>query len=220
MKRALVTLMLCAGVAAPVAALAQAAPPAATHMRPPPPSPSPEMRALMDKIHGVARAAAYAALTPGHASTVRSIAGQVAAKTIDFPTGVKQIDALITVAEAKAVWGAAEKSRQELFVAMRQSGVGPGPLGPGPMMHGGPPPAGPAGGTSTGNPGPQHMAGGMPGGPQRGGPMAWHGHGGPMHGRGHHHGPSASGYLIMVSMTPEQMRALMPAPRARSSATP
>jgi hypothetical protein len=65
------------------------------------------------------------------------------------------------------------------------------------------------------------MAGGMPGGAHRGGPMAWRGHGGPMHGRGRrHHGPSASGYLIMVSMTPEQMRALMPAPRARSSAAP
>jgi hypothetical protein len=191
MKRALLTLMLCAGVAVPAAALAQAVSPAASpapHMRPPPPSPSPEMRALMDKIHGQARAAAFAALAPGHASTVSSIAGQVAAKTIDFPTGVKQIDALITVAEAKAVGAAAEKSRRELMVAMMQSGAGPGA---------------------------------MMGGPQHGGPPAWHGRGGREGGHGHHHhGPSASGYLLMVSMTPEQMRALMPAPRARSSAAP
>jgi hypothetical protein len=208
MKRALLTLMLCAGVAVPAAALAQAVSPAASpapHMRPPPPSPSPEMRALMDKIHGQARAAAFAALAPGHASTVSSIAGQVAAKTIDFPTGVKQIDALITVAEAKAVGAAAEKSRRELMVAMMQSGAGPGPMMGGPRGPGRPP----------------QMGGGMPGGPEHGGPPAWHGRGGREGGHGHHHhGPSASGYLLMVSMTPEQMRALMPAPRARSSAAP
>ena len=127
---------------------------------------------------------------------------------------MKQIDALITVAEAKAVWTAAETSRREMFAAMMQSGGGPGPMDPGPMMHGGPP----AGGAAP------EMNGGMRGGPAQGGPMTWHGGGDHQRGRGHHHhhgfGPSASGYLIMVSMTPEQMRALRPAPRARSSAAP
>jgi hypothetical protein len=202
MKRALLILSLCACVAVPMTALAQQAPP----------SPSPEMRALMDKIHGQARTAAYAALTPAHVASVTSIAGEVAAKKLDFPTAVKQIDALITVAEEKAVWAAAAQSRREMFAAMREAG------GPGPMMAGGPPDRG----------GPPHFAGGpadgpaggpgaAPGGAPRGGPMGgWqHGHGR----RGHGHGrPSASGYLLMVSMTPDQMRQLMP--RARSSAAP
>jgi hypothetical protein len=174
MKRLLVLLALCASVAAPVAALAQAAPP-------PQGGPSPEQRAQMEKMRIDAKTAGYAALTPAHATAVTAIVAQVAAGTLDRREAGRQIDALLTADEQKAVLAAADKSRHAMMDAM--GGRPPGPGGPPPGD--GPPPPGP------------------------GGPPPEGGRFGP---------PSAGRFLMMVSMSRDQMRSTMP--RARSTAAP
>ena len=172
------------------------------------------MRALMDKVHADAKAAAFAAVTPVHAGAIAALAAQVTAKTLDPRSASEQIDGLLTGNEQNAVLAAARKSRQEMFAAMQAAG------GPGPMMGGGPPgmsgrPPGMGGGPAGMGGGPPGMAGG-PSGMGGGGPSG----GGPDGGREHRggHQLSAGRYLLMLSMPPGQMRQLMP--RARSSAAP
>jgi hypothetical protein len=173
MKRVFVFLALCASVSMPLAALAQPAPPTA------------DQRATFDKMRVEAKTAAYAALTPAHAASVTTIAGQVAGGTLDRRTAAGQIDALLTPDETKAVLAAADKSR----AAMRAAGIGSPGRPPG---AGGPPSSGAA--QPPGGPPPQ----GAPGG---------------RFGRF-----TAGRYLLLVSMTPAQMRSLQP--RARSSSAP
>jgi hypothetical protein len=183
MKRLLVLLALCASVAVPLAASAQPGPPVQG-------GPSPDQRAMMEKMRLDAKAAAYSALTAAHAASVTDIVAQVAAGTLDRRTAGDRIDALLTPDEQKAVSAAADKSRSAMRAAMMAAG-GP-PPGPGGAPPGaGPPPSGPGG--------PPPGAGPPPGG----------GRFGP---------PSAGRYLVMVSMSREQMRTLMP--RARSSSAP
>jgi hypothetical protein len=191
--------------------------------QPGPPSPSPELRSMMERVHAEARTAAYAALTPAHTAAVSAIASQVAAGTLDRRAAVQQIDALLTPDERKGVMTAAYNARRTMFEAMAAAGAGPmmerggrpgGPPPGGPQSGGrppgGPPPGGPAlGGPSPGSPpaagppdrGRPPVAGGPPGGPG-----------------GRFRRPSPGRYLLMVSLTPEQMRRLMP--RARSSSAP
>ena len=175
MKRFLALLVLCAGVAVPLSAFAQPAPP-------PPDGPSPDQRAMMDKLRLDAKTAAFAALTPAHAAGVNAIVAQVAAGTLDRRAAGGQIDALLTPDEQKAVLAAADKSRK----AMRAMMGGDGP--PPPPGPGGPPPGA---------------------GPPPGGPPPGEGRFGP---------PSAGRFLLMVSMSRDQMRSTMP--RARSSSAP
>jgi len=133
MKRSLVLLVLCASVAVPVAAFGQPAGP-------------PPNQAMMEKMRADAKAAAYSALTPAHATAVTALIAQVAAGTLDPRAAGGQIDALLTPDEQKAVLAAGAKSRQ----AMRASGMmgaggpppPPGAAGP-PPGAGGPPPPGP-----------------------------------------------------------------------------
>jgi hypothetical protein len=89
MKRLLVLLALCASVAVPVGVLAQSAPPSQG-------GPSPDQRAMMEKLRADAKAAAYSALTPAHAGAVTSIVAQVTAGTLDRRAAGTQIDALLT----------------------------------------------------------------------------------------------------------------------------
>jgi hypothetical protein len=149
---------------------------------------------MMEKIHAEAKMAAFAALTPAHAASVTSITGQVVIGTLDPRSAGKQIDGLLTTDETKAVLAAEQKSRDSMRAAMEAAGVGP---------MGGPPGMGGPGGRG----GPPGMGG--PGGapPDRAGP-----------GGGRRFGHSAGRYLMMVSMTPEQMQKLRP--HARSSAAP
>jgi hypothetical protein len=174
MKRLLVLLALCASVAVPPAAFAQPAPPM-------PGGPSPEQRATMEKIRTDAKAAAYGTLTPAHASAVTAIVAQVAAGTLDRRAARRQIDALLTPDEQKAVLAASDKARDAMRAAM-------GPGGP-PRGAGGPPP-----GAGPPPPGAEPPPGG------RFGP------------------PSAGRFLMMVSLSRDQMRSTMP--RARSSSAP
>ncbi|HEY5349081.1 MAG TPA: hypothetical protein VIJ64_05085 [Candidatus Lustribacter sp.] len=153
MKRVLVLLALCASIAVPGAAFGQMGP----GMRTPP---SPEQRALMDKAHADAKAAAYLALTPAHRERVAAVAAAVAAGTTDRRAAAKLIDDMLAPNEQKAVTDAAVKS----CVAMR---------------------------AAMGAPAPAEAARGI---------------------------PSAGRYLLMVSMTHDQMRSLMP--RARSTSAP
>ncbi len=177
MKRVFVLLALCASVSVPAAAFAQPAPPTA------------DQRAAFDKMRADAKTSAYATLTPAHAASVTAIVSQVAAGTLDRRAASKQIDALLTPDESKAVLAAADKSR----AAMRAAGVGP----PGRPPGAGGPPSGAAGPSQGGGP------------PQGAGPPGGSGRFGP---------PTAGRYLLMVSMTPAQMRSLQP--RARSSSAP
>jgi hypothetical protein len=198
MKRALVIVALTASVFMPVVAFAQ----------PAPSTPSPELRSMMEKIHAEAKMAAYAAIAPAHVASVNSITAKVAAGTLDPRSAGKQIDELLTTDEQNAVLAASQKARENMRAAMEAAGVGPmggppGMGGPPPGMHGGPGGPDGAGGPPPGMGGP-----GMHGGPD--GPP-----GGP---EGRHFGRSAGRYLVMVSMTPDQMRNLRP--RARSSAAP
>jgi hypothetical protein len=130
MKRPLVLLALCASVAMPLAAFAQPAPPM-------PGSPSPDQRAMMEKLRADAKTAAYGALTPAHATAVTAIVGQVTAGSLGRRAAGKQIDALLTPDEQKAVLAAADTSRKAMMAAMGgpPPGNGPPPAGPG-----GPPP--------------------------------------------------------------------------------
>lgn len=137
MKSLLVVLALCATVALPVAASAQAGPPG---MGGPP---SAQQRAAMEKLRADAKASAYAALTPGHATSVQGIVAQVAAGSLDRRAAAAQIDALLTPDEAKAVLAAEAKSR----AAMRAAFAGGAPPPPG---AGAPPPPPGAGGPPRG----------------------------------------------------------------------
>jgi hypothetical protein len=206
MNRALWLVALCAGVSFPVAAVAQQPSPRAV-----PPSPSPAMRALMDRIHADAKTAAYAAMTPAHATSTAAIAAQVAAGSLDGRGAAEKIDGFLTGDEAKAVMAAAGKTRYEMFAAMQAAGGG------GPMMgHGF---AVPPGGMPMSRPSGPPM-GGDHSGPPMGGPGGMHGdwHGHRQRHHGHHGRLSAGRYLLMISLTPEQMHALMARPRP--SATP
>ena len=104
------------------------------------------------------------------------------------------------------------KSRDTMRSAMQAAGIGPMGGPPGMGGPGGPPGMGGRGGLGGpgGEGGPPGMGG--PGGP--GGPP-------PDRGRpdgGHRFGPSAGRYLVMMSLTPDQMDKLRP--HARSSAAP
>jgi hypothetical protein len=153
MKRVFVLLALCASIAVPGAAFGQMGP----GMRTPP---SPEQRAVMNKAHADAKAAAYLALTPTHRERVAAVAAEVAAGTTDRGTAAKLIDDMLAPDERKAVTDAAVKSWRAMRAAMGAS--------------------------------PPHEAPRRP--------------------------PSAGRYLLMVSMTYDRMRSLMP--RARSSSAP
>jgi hypothetical protein len=136
MKRLLALLALCA---MPLAAFAQPAPPAA----PTPGGPSPDQRATMEKLRADAKTAAYGALTPVHATAVTAIVGQVTAGSLSRRAAGKQIDALLTPDEQKAVLTAADTSRKAMMAAM--GGPPPAPGGPPPGPGGGrfgPPSAG------------------------------------------------------------------------------
>jgi hypothetical protein len=140
MKRPLVLLALCASVAMPLAAFAQPAPPM-------PGAPSPEQRAMMEKLRADAKTAAYGALTPAHAAAVTAIVGQVTAGSLGRRAAGKQIDALLTPDEQKAVLSAAGTSRKAMMAAMGGPPPGRGgpPPGSGPPRDGGrfgPPSAG------------------------------------------------------------------------------
>jgi hypothetical protein len=111
MKRPFVLLALCASIAVPLAAFAQPAPPA-------PGSPSPDQRAAMEKLRADAKTAAYGALTPAHATAVTAIVGQVTSRSLDRREAGKQIDALLTPDEQKAVLAAADTSRKAMMAAM------------------------------------------------------------------------------------------------------
>jgi hypothetical protein len=136
MKRLLVLLALCASVAVPLAAFAQPAPPMQG-------GPSPEQRAMMEKMRTDAKAAAYSTLTPAHASAVTAIVAQVAAGTLDRRAAGRQIDAMLTPDEQRAVLAAADKSRAAMRAAMGPGGPPPGAGAPPPGAAGPPPGAGP-----------------------------------------------------------------------------
>jgi hypothetical protein len=172
---------------------------------------------MMEKIHAEAKTAAYAALTPAHAASVTSIAAQVAAGTLDPRSAEKQIDTLLTTDEQTAVRAAERKAMSDMRSAMEAAGIGPMGGRGGPPMGGGPggPPPGMGGGPGGPPPG---MWGPRTGGPD-GGPPPGSGGGGPPPEGGRRFGPAAGRYLLMVSLTPDQMHKLM-APRARSSAAP
>lgn len=95
---------------------------------------------MMEKLRADAKAAAYEALTPAHATAVTAIVAHVAGGALDRRAAGKQIDALLTPDERKAVLAVAEKSRKAMMAAMGGPPPPPGPGGPPPGA--GPPPDG------------------------------------------------------------------------------
>ena len=155
----------------------------------PPPGPPPQMRAMMDQLHATAKTNAYNALTPDHRTQVQAIVAQVAAGTIGPRDASTKIDALLTPDEQKAVSAVEQKTFDDLHSAMAASGMPP-PNGPPP---GGPPPA----------------AAGPPAGPPPGADARPYG--------SMKHGPPSPGrFLVMVSLTREQMRGMMRPQPAKS----
>jgi hypothetical protein len=151
MKRAIVIVALCASALVPALAWAQQGPPPG-----PPgpmgadgrPSPSPAMRAAMEQARAGAKAAAFAALTPAHATGVQAILQQASAGTLDRRAAAQQIDALLTPDERAAVLAAGDKARRDMRAAMRGSDVPPPPAG-GPPPAAGAPPGPPPDGRGT-----------------------------------------------------------------------
>jgi hypothetical protein len=168
----------------PVAAVAQPGPG-------PGPGPmatsSPEMRAKLDAVGAQAKNEGYAALSPDHRAQVQAIVAKVTSGALDSRAAGEQIDALLSPEETKAVLGIAGSLRARVGAVL--GGGPPPPPGAGPPPDGGPPPG--AGAPPDGGP------------PADGGPPG-----------GGRHAPSAGAFLLRVSVTPEQMRALH-APSAR-----
>jgi hypothetical protein len=129
MKRMLVLLGLCATVAVPVAAFAQAGPPG---MQPP----TPEQRAMMDKARADAKTAAYLNITPAHAERVNAIIADVAAGKRDPREAAKLIDDVLTPDEQKAVRDAEQASRSAMRGSMGMGGPPPRPPAPPPAAAG------------------------------------------------------------------------------------
>jgi hypothetical protein len=133
MNRWLIALALSAGIAVPVAVIAQQqgqAPP----MRQ---APSPEMRSQMQKIFADAKTGALAALSADHRTRVQSIVGQVNAGTLDRRAASQQIDELLTPNEKTAISALSQKSRDEMRSLRESSGMTGGP--PAGAPQGGPP---------------------------------------------------------------------------------
>lgn len=143
--------------------------------------PPPEMRAKLDKMHADAKAASFNALSTDHRTKVQAIVGQVTAGTVTAREAVQQIDTLLTPDEKSGVFAASKKMRADVRAAMRADHDGPPPDA---ASHNGPP--GP-GGPAVGAPGVPPPAGGH---------------------EMHRRRPDAGRYLLMMSMTPDQMHAL------------
>jgi hypothetical protein len=168
MKR-LLSLALCVALL-PVAALAQSAPASMNR-----PSPSPQMKAMMDKMKA-AKAAVFAPLSPEHKAAVETAIGQLADGTLASPqAAIKQIDSVLTADEKTAVLAAHTKAMADMHAMMMQH-RGPGGSGangaPRPMRSGAPNMMNDAGAVLLGA---SRM--GMMGGRGFGGPMGMRGHG-------------------------------------------
>jgi hypothetical protein len=188
MQRIIVVGTLAACVLLPAVANAQPGP---GDMGPPP-----AVRAKLDAVNAQAKAAGFAALSADHRARVQAIVARVSAGTLDPRSAAAQIDALLTPDEAKAVLGVATASRAQMRAAF---GDAPPP----------PPPGGPNGAGGPGGPGdaPPPSDGAPPQPPAA--------HDGPPPGPpGREHRPQTPGsFLMRVSITPEQMRALRDANR-------
>jgi Spy/CpxP family protein refolding chaperone len=186
MNRPLPALILAALFALPLAAAAQ------TQAPPPAPSgsddmgPPPAVRAKMEAMRAQAKTDAYAALSPDHRTRVQAIVAQVVAGSLDPRAATQQIDALLTPDEQRAIGSVEQKQREQMRVAY--AGPDGAPAAPPPS---GPPPTYVVPGSSVV----------PPSGPPPGGP--------PPEG-GRRRRQSAGGFLLRVSLTPDQMRAMMP----------
>jgi len=109
----------------------------------------PEMRGQFERARSETRAVVLADLSADHRAQVQEIVDKVNAGTLPNPLdAVKQIDAILTPDETKAVLA----ERAKLGVAMHRGapdGAGPPPAGPPP---GGPPPGGPPPGAASAPP--------------------------------------------------------------------
>ena len=181
MKRLILGLALAASMAFPLAAGAQSGPPPERMGSPDHMGPPPEVRAKFEKILADAKAAAYAALAPDHRTKIQAIVAQVVAGTVMPRDAADQIDGVLTADEKRSVLTAAQKAHEEMHAAMGVREMD----GP----HGGPPPNGPA----------------APGAPSMAGPPGDHDGN-----REQHRAPNAGRRLLMMSLTPDQMRALRP----------
>jgi hypothetical protein len=191
MKRTFMLLALCATVAVPAGAFAQAGPGPGQ-----PAQMSPEQRATMEKLRADAKTSAYNALTPAHRDRVTAIVADVAAGKETGADAVKAINDLLTPDEQKAVRDASTASFQAMRTAMGVTGPPPGP------------PNAAAPGPNAAQPGP-NAAQPAPNGPP---PPRGYGPG------GSRYRPSPGRYLLMVSLTRAQTRNLQP--RARSTSAP
>jgi hypothetical protein len=147
MKRILVAAALCASIAVPVIVLGQTSgPPGGMGPGGMGPggwsSPSPALRAAMQKAQSDAKIAAFAALSADHATKVQAIVAQVTAGTLDRRAAATQIDGLLTADEQKAVIAAGTKERTDMRTAMTAAGMPPRPPMGGPPPGAAPPPPG------------------------------------------------------------------------------
>jgi hypothetical protein len=168
MKR-LLSLALCVALL-PAAALAQSAPAPMNHR-----SPSPQMKAMMDKMKA-AKAALFAPLSPEHKAAVETAIGQLADGTLASPqAAIKQIDSVLTADEKTAVLAAHTKALADMHAMMAKNrGGAPGPArAPRPMRSGAPNMMNDAGAVLLG----ASRMGMMGGGRGFGGPMGMHGRG-------------------------------------------
>ncbi len=189
MQRIIFGLFLAVTLGVPLGAFAQPAPgPAGA-------GPPPEMRAKMDALHAQAKTDAYATLSADHRTQVQAIAAQVASGSLMRRDAARQIDALLTPDETKSVLGVAQKSRDAMHAAFAGAAM------PEDRAHAGGPGSG---ATASGGTPPSYAVPGSVA-PAGAGPGAGAPGGGPLPGR---YAMSAGRFLLMVSMTPEQMRAL------------
>jgi hypothetical protein len=108
------------------AALVPAA--AAAQATPPPGGPPPD-RAKLEEFRAVARVNALKNLSVDHQAKIQAIVSAVGAGTLPLRDGAKQIDAILTPDESKAIL-AQEQQIRETMMAMR-GGANPNPPPPG-----------------------------------------------------------------------------------------
>jgi hypothetical protein len=112
-------------------ALATALVPAAAAAQTPPPGGGPPPnRGQLEEFRAAAKGNALKALSADHQAKIQAIVNSVAGGTLPMKDGAKEIDAILTPDESKAILAQAQKIR-DMMLAMRGSNPNPNPPPPG-----------------------------------------------------------------------------------------
>jgi hypothetical protein len=145
--------------------------------------PSAETHAKYEQVRNDAKTASLNALSPDHRAKVQAILAKANSATSfsELADEAKQIDAILTPDEAKAVLGERDKMVATMQASRPTDTAGPGQAGPGP---------------GQGAPGQGGPGGGYGGGGHRGG------------GGGMMRTNDAGRFLLMISLDPQKIRDL------------